>query len=124
MRQSAFLFGTAQTLLRVGAWLLPWLAVLVVSCGLAYAADIELVQAWPVKQTTTQDISTTSTAMYTPEGEHWVLIEAITEDGNRYPMECLARPGTFTVDDVVLEVSELNAIAAGMCDQLQAIQQH
>jgi hypothetical protein len=120
MRQFAFTFEPAQTLLRIGAWLLPWLVVLVVSCGLAYAADLGLVQAWPAAPTT----STTPATPYTPEGRYWVLIEAITEDGSRYPMECLAKPGTFTTDEVVLEVSELNAIAAGSCEQLQALQQH
>jgi hypothetical protein len=123
VRQFAFSFELAKTLLRVGAWLLPWLVVLVLSCGLAYAADLQLVQAWsPAPSSLTT--SSRATSGFTPGGGQWVSIEAVTEDGSRYDMECLAKPGTFTTREVVLEVSELHAIAAESCDQLQAIQQH
>jgi hypothetical protein len=112
VRQPGYSFGPAETLLHVGRWLLPWLVVLVVACGLAYACDVQMVQAW----------SGAPTNVTTNQGRRWVLIEAVREDGGRYQMECLAKPGTLTTDDLVLEVSELNAIAAATCEQLAPLQ--
>jgi hypothetical protein len=123
VRQFAFSVRPAQTLLRVGAWLLPWLVVLVVSCGLAYAADVELVQAWSAVPSPPTTPATQTTA-FTSEPQPWVLIEAVGEDGTRYQLECLARPGRFTTEVVVLEVSELDMVTAASCEQLQPIQQH
>jgi hypothetical protein len=106
-------------LLRVAAWLFPWFAVLVVAGGLAYAINVQIVQAWSIAPPTS-----TKVALTPPQGSEWVLIETIGEDGTRYQMECLARDGTFTTDEVVLEVSELNAVAARACQQLEAVPRH
>jgi hypothetical protein len=98
-------------LLGVGAWLLPWFTVLVVASGLAYATDMQLVQAWSV--------ALAGPAAGISQEEHWVVIEVMGEDGARHQMQCLARAGMFMTDEVMLEASELNAIAAMACERLE-----
>jgi hypothetical protein len=110
MRQMAFAFGPAQVLIAAGAWLLPWLVVMLVACSLAYAADLGLVRTWS---------EAPAAAAPRPAGQRWVRIDAIGEDGSRYAVQCLAKPGVFASDEIVLEVSELDGIAAASCDQLE-----
>jgi hypothetical protein len=105
---------SATTPLRVAAWLTPWLVALLVAAGIAYAADVAMLRAWPVVPQA--DLSDAPP----PDAPHWISLVVSTQEGARYGMRCLARPGTFTADKVWVDALDVDMFATRACLQLEA----
>jgi hypothetical protein len=113
MHQLTYSFAPAAGLTKAGAWLLPWLTVLMAASGLAYAADIGLVRAWP-EPPPREAMPPSDLAR-----AHWVVIDVSTEQGHTYQVRCLARPKFFASDAVALDRNEFLDISAQACAQLE-----
>jgi hypothetical protein len=104
---------TAHLPLRLAAWLAPWLVVVVVASGLAYAADVAMLRTWTVAPPEQPGAPPA-------ESPHWISLVVSTQEGARYGMRCLARPGTFTADRVWVDALDVDMFAARACLELEA----
>ncbi|MBV9131327.1 MAG: hypothetical protein JO318_01435 [Chloroflexi bacterium] len=93
---------------------MPWLAVFLAACGLAYAADLQLVRIWPTAPPDQR-------SALPPESPHWVSLVVTTPDGGRHGIRCLARPSFFATDTISLDIREIDSVAAEACLELEAL---
>jgi hypothetical protein len=108
-----------MSLVRIGRWFLPWLAVLIVSVTIAHAMGNALERHLgeppdPIAAAAVAGVHDVC-ARACP---HWVELMSVDTEGHDVTVKCLVADGRYTDDALQVRFADLGGVVANMCSEL------
>ena len=101
-------FFRPRTLARVGAWLLPWTSVLVVSATIAHGLEVGLARTMQQPVSIIEPTPVTSAA-------RWLTLGAVQLDGSVTSLSCLTNAASAVAAVLYVPAEDMDRVISELC---------